>query len=116
VAWLGLDASDNDPTRFWRHAVAALNRARPGLTERVGPLLGPPPPRSFEGVVTALINELAAQPGDGEVVLVLDDYHLIDSGLVHGLILDRLPGDHRTWSGCDAGPPGPVRAIAGRSR
>jgi LuxR family maltose regulon positive regulatory protein len=87
-AWLGLDASDNDPTRFWRHAVAALNRARPGLTERVGPLLGPPPPRSFEGVVTALINELAAQPGDGEVVLVLDDYHLIDSGLVHNQLLD----------------------------
>ena len=54
----------------------------------MGPLLGPPPPRFFEGLVTALINELAAQPGDGEVVLVLDDYHLIDSGLVHNQLLD----------------------------
>ena len=65
VAWLGLDAGDNDPARFWRYVVAALDRARPGIAERLGPLLGPPAPRSFEGLVTALINELAAQPGPG---------------------------------------------------
>src|SRR5690349_24358641 len=45
VAWLGLDAGDSDPARFWRYAVAALARARPGLAGRVRPLLGPPPPR-----------------------------------------------------------------------
>ena len=42
VAWLSLDAGDNDPARFWRHAVAALERVRPGISERAGPLLGPP--------------------------------------------------------------------------
>ena len=42
VAWLGLDDGDSDPARFWRYAVAALDRARPGLAGRVGPLLGPP--------------------------------------------------------------------------
>jgi ATP/maltotriose-dependent transcriptional regulator MalT len=30
VAWLSLDAGDNDPARFWRHAVAALDRPAPG--------------------------------------------------------------------------------------
>src|SRR5215469_2753522 len=30
VAWLSLDAGDNDPARFWRHVVAALDLARPG--------------------------------------------------------------------------------------
>ena len=74
VAWLSLDAGDNDPARFWRHAVAALDRVRPGVAGRVGPLLGPPAPPSFEPLVTALINELAAQPGDDGVLLVLDDY------------------------------------------
>jgi len=44
VAWLCLDAGDSDPARFWRYALAALDRARPGLAGRVGPLLGPPPP------------------------------------------------------------------------
>jgi LuxR family maltose regulon positive regulatory protein len=55
VAWLSLDAGDNDPARFWRHTVAALDRARPGLSEQLGPLLGPPAPPAFEPLVTALI-------------------------------------------------------------
>src|SRR5207247_7866613 len=49
VAWLGLDAGDSDPARFWRYAVAALDRARPGLAGRVGP----PPSRSVGGLVAA---------------------------------------------------------------
>ena len=79
VAWLSLDAGDNDPARFWRHAVAALDRARPGTGERVAPLLGPPAPSSFQGLVMALINDLAAD----EALLVLDDYHVIGSRQVH---------------------------------
>ena len=83
AGWLSLDAGDNDPARFWRHAVAALDRARPGTGDRLAPLLGPPAPASFQGLVTALINELAAEPDADQVLLVLDDYHLIDSGAVH---------------------------------
>ena len=86
VAWLGLDGGDSDPARFWRYVVAALDRARPGLAGRVGP----PPERGFEGLVTALINELAADLGPDEVLLVLDDYHLIDSGPVHELSLIHI--------------------------
>src|SRR5262245_2172623 len=51
VAWLSLDEGDNDPARFWRHVAAALERARPGISGRAGPLLGPPPPQSYQGVV-----------------------------------------------------------------
>src|SRR5262245_10529649 len=42
VAWLSLDEGDNDPARFWRYVAAALERSRPGISGRVGPLLGPP--------------------------------------------------------------------------
>jgi hypothetical protein len=35
VAWLSLDAGDNDPARFWRHAVAALDGLCPAAG-RVG--------------------------------------------------------------------------------
>ena len=98
VAWLSLDAGDNDPARFWRHTVAALDRVRPGISERMGPLLGPPPPPSFEPLVTALINEVAGQPDADELLLVLDDYHVISSRQVHeslGFLLEhRPPGLH----------------------
>ena len=108
VAWLSLDAADNDPVRFWRHVIAALDRARPGIGERAGPLLGPPAPLSFEGLVTALINELAAQPGDGEVLLVLDDYHLIDAQQVHGaleFLVEHLPPGLRLALASRSDPP-----------
>ena len=108
VAWLSLDAGDNDPARFWRHTVAALDRVCPGIGERVGPLLGPPAPLSFEGPVTALVNDLAAGPGDGEVLLVLDDYHLIDSQPVHasvGFLLEHRPPGLRLVVASRSDPP-----------
>src|SRR5258708_11768941 len=49
VAWLSLDAADNDPARFWRYAVAALDRVRQGTGERGRPLLGPLCPSAFAG-------------------------------------------------------------------
>ena len=95
VAWLSLDAGDNDPARFWRHAVAALDRVRPGISERMGPLLGPHASPSFEPLMAALINEVAGQPdADQALLLVLDDYHVISSQLVHeslGFLLEHQP-------------------------
>jgi len=108
VAWLSLDAGDNDPARFWRHGVAALDRARPGLAGRVGPLLGPPAPASYQGLVTALINELAAGPGADGALLVLDDYHLIDSGAVHssfGFLVEHRPPGLRMVLASRSDPP-----------
>ena len=119
VAWLCLDGGDSDPARFWRYALAALDPARPGLAERVGPLLGPPPPRSFEGLVTALINDLAAHPAADEVTLVLDDYHLIDSGVVHGsvaFLLEHLPPGLRLVLTSRADPPLPLARLRARGQ
>jgi LuxR family transcriptional regulator, maltose regulon positive regulatory protein len=115
LAWLGLDGGDSDPARFWRHVVAALDRARPGLAGRVGPLF----PRSFEGLVTALINELAADPGPDEVLLVLDDYHLVDSGPVHesvAFLLENLPPGLRVVLSSRADPPLPLARLRARGQ
>jgi ATP/maltotriose-dependent transcriptional regulator MalT len=116
VAWLSLDDADNDPARFWRHVVAALEGGRPGVAERVAPLLGPPTPPSLEGLVTALVNQLAAQPD--EVVLVLDDYHLIEAEPVHAslaFLLEHLPPQVHLVLACRADPPLPLaRLRAGR--
>jgi LuxR family maltose regulon positive regulatory protein len=119
VAWLGLDAGDNDPARFWRYVVAALDQAQPGIAERLGPLLGPPAPRSFEGLVTALINELAARAGRDEVLLVLDDYHLLGAGAVHesvAFLLEHLPPGLLLVISGRADPPLPLARLRARGQ
>jgi LuxR family maltose regulon positive regulatory protein len=92
VAWLSLDPDDNDPARFWRYVVAALDRAREGLGEQLLPLLTAPTPLSGHGVVIALINQLQAQPE--ELALILDDYHVIEAPAIHdslAFLLRHLP-------------------------
>jgi LuxR family maltose regulon positive regulatory protein len=108
VAWLSLDEGDNDPARFWRHVAAALERARPGISGRVGPLLGPPPTQSFEGVVTVLLNDLAERTSVEQALLVLDDYHLIAARRVHAAVqflLDHVPPGLRLVLAARADPP-----------
>jgi LuxR family transcriptional regulator, maltose regulon positive regulatory protein len=117
VAWLSLDEGDNDPARFWRHVAAALDGVHPGVAERAGALLGGPQPASFEAVVTALVNQLAGTPE--EVVLVLDDYHLIDAPTVHesvGFLLEHLPLSLRLVLASRADPPLPLARLRGRGQ
>ena len=117
VAWLSLDAGDNDPVRFWRHAAAALDRVLPGTSAQVGPLLGPPAPHSLEGPVTALVNELAGRPGEDELLLVLDDYHLVGSQPVHasvGFLLEHLPPGLHLVLATRADPPLPLARLRAR--
>ena len=114
VAWLSLDVGDNDPARFWRHVVAALGQARPGIGELAGPVLGPLEASSPDGLVMALINGLAADPGEDEVLLVLDDYHLIDSHPVHGsllFLLEHLPPGLRMVLASRSDPPLPLARL-----
>ncbi|MFN2219829.1 MAG: LuxR C-terminal-related transcriptional regulator [Anaerolineae bacterium] len=87
VAWLSLDESDNDLARFLTYLIAALQKveAHQEPDGRIGSgLLGAlqsgQPPQA-EAILTTLINELAALPD--RLILVLDDYHLIDARPVH---------------------------------
>jgi LuxR family transcriptional regulator, maltose regulon positive regulatory protein len=117
VAWLSLDDGDNDPTRFWRQVAAALDRVCPGVGQRVAAQLGPTPPRSFDGLVAALVNELADVAD--EVVLVLDDYHLVEAAPVHqsmGFLLEHLPACLRLVVASRADPPLPLARLRARGQ
>ncbi len=92
VAWLSLDRSDNDPASFWTYVIAALRTVASGVGESALPLLQAPHPPPIETVLTALLNDLGAVAAD--IVLVLDDYHVIDAGDVQdgmAFLLDHLP-------------------------
>jgi ATP/maltotriose-dependent transcriptional regulator MalT len=117
VGWLSLDTGDNDPVRFWRYTLAALDRLRPGIAEGVSPLLGPPAPASFEGLVTAVVNELSA--ADDDVLLVLDDYHLIEAQPVHAslqFLVDHQPPGLHVVLASRADPQWPLARLRARGQ
>jgi LuxR family maltose regulon positive regulatory protein len=91
VAWLSLDPADNEPASFWTYVVTALQAAVPGVgTGALELIESSPLPTDL--MLTTLLNELAAAPG--EIWLVLDDYHLLDSHDVRDgmtLLLEHLP-------------------------
>jgi LuxR family maltose regulon positive regulatory protein len=95
LAWLSLDESDNDPTRFLVYLVAALGQIE-GTESTIGKgalgMLQSPQPPPAELVLTSLINDVAGVTG--RFTLVLDDYHLIDSSPVDDALtffLEHLP-------------------------
>ncbi len=79
VAWLSLDEGDSDPSRFLAYLGAALLTIDGTNTGDSSGLLHPSQPqsRSTESLLTELLNEISAIPN--RFVLVLDDYHVIDS-------------------------------------
>ena len=92
VAWVSLDAQDSDATRFWTYVFTALNTVQPGIADAALSLLRSSQPPTIESIVATLVNGIAAFPAD--IVLVLDDYHLLSNPLVHQslqFLIDHLP-------------------------
>ncbi len=80
VAWLSLDEGDNDPSRFLTYFVSALQTVTANIGQSVLGVLQSPQPPPIESILTSLLNEITAIPNN--FILVLDDYHVIDSKMV----------------------------------
>jgi LuxR family maltose regulon positive regulatory protein len=119
AAWLSLDANDNDPVRFLSYLIASLQTVRPLIGQDILTWLQAPPqftahpaPLSTgwtDRVLTILVNQIAHTPGP--VILVLDDYHLIEATLIHASIsflIDHSPAHLHVVLACRADPPLPI--------
>jgi LuxR family maltose regulon positive regulatory protein len=108
-AWLALDASDDDPVRFWTYVIESLRALDPRVGATSMPLLAAPGTGIAEHVLPALLNELAELPDPA--VLALDDYHRIASSDINGqleLLVERLPPTLQVSLATRAEPPLPV--------
>jgi LuxR family maltose regulon positive regulatory protein len=95
VAWFSLDEGDNDVVRFLTYLISALNRLQ-GLTTQIGSgalqMVQSPQPPPTDAILTELINEIANLQEN--IVLVLDDGHLIDAQPIHEtliFLIENLP-------------------------
>ncbi|MBK8910386.1 MAG: tetratricopeptide repeat protein [Chlorobi bacterium] len=114
VGWVSLDEGDNDLRRFLRYVAAALHR----LDQRVGKTalgLLQSPQGTPEGVLTSLLNDVLE--ANTQMLLVLDDYHTIDSPEVHDALLfmlDHLPDECHIILTSRVDPPLPLARLRGR--
>ena len=94
--WLSLDQGDNELSRFLEYLVAALQRAASSIARDVPALLKSSPVLPIDSVMTIIVNDLARYGKD--VVLVLDDSHVLTSpgitGFLEALLTYAPPGFH----------------------
>ncbi len=92
VAWLSLDEGDNDPGRFLSYVVAALQTIQAGIGEGLLATLASAQLPPAEVILTNLLNEITTIRE--HFILVLDDYHLIDTQAVDqvlAFLLNHMP-------------------------
>jgi LuxR family maltose regulon positive regulatory protein len=121
VAWLSLDAEDDELPRFLAYWVGALQTipsfGEAGVGDSALAMLQSPQPPSVEALGTALINEMASIPT--AFVLVLDDYHLIQAQPIHDLftfLLDHVSPSMHLVIATRADPPLPIARLRGQGR
>ena len=117
VAWLTLDGADNDPIRFWTHFIAACQSLEAGVGEAALGLFRSTQPAPEDAVPTILINDLAGR--EHKLVLVLDDYHVIQNPAIHSAVsflLDHLPDNLHIIFSTRIDPPWPLARFRARSQ
>jgi LuxR family maltose regulon positive regulatory protein len=115
AVWLSLDPGDNDPTRFWRYFIAVADRLYPGAGDTALVLLHSSQAPPIEAILTTLLNELTELPADA--VIVLDDYHLIESRTIHealSFLIEHLPPQVHLVISTRADPPLPLSRLRAR--
>ncbi|MBE0697615.1 MAG: hypothetical protein IH586_11900, partial [Anaerolineaceae bacterium] len=97
ISWLSLDASDNDMAVFLSYLISALRICEPKIGAVTENLLDQSPLPALEALLLPLVNELACL--SGQVILVLDDYHMIQLPEIHkalAFIIERQPPNMET--------------------
>jgi LuxR family maltose regulon positive regulatory protein len=114
VAWISLDAEDNDPVRFWSYIIDALAGVCPGVGA-AAMIARSADQGAISAMLTGLLNALS--PLTHEALLVLDDYHLIDATPVHQALawfIERLPRQLHMVIATRSDPPLPLTRLRAR--
>ncbi len=117
AAWLSLDEGDNDPTRFLTYLVAAMRTIAPRIDEATLGALQSSSPPPIESLLTILLNELTTLSAN--LILVLDDYHTIDSQPIDqalAFLVEHLPPQLHLVIASREDPPLPLARLRVRGQ
>lgn len=116
VAWLSLEAGDNDVVQLIRYLIAALQRCHPTLGGMALQLLDTPQP-PIESVLSVLINDLTRL--ERVLHLVLEDFHLVRAPAIHQVfrfLIDHLPPQLHLTIVAREDPPLPLARLRARQQ
>ncbi len=91
-AWISLDKGDNDPVGFVSYLVTGIQGIHKEFGHAALDLLKSPNKSTTESIASLLINDLAEI--DKDILLVLDDFHLISNSeimLFLSFFLEHIP-------------------------
>jgi LuxR family maltose regulon positive regulatory protein len=105
LAWVSLDAADDDPVRLWTYVATAVDRVRPGIGRPALDRLRSPA-ASVTTAVDELVNGIAAYREP--LKIVLDDLHVLrEESTLRALehAVERLPHGARVVATTRVDPP-----------
>jgi LuxR family transcriptional regulator, maltose regulon positive regulatory protein len=117
VAWLSIDAGDDEPAQFLYSVAHVLRRAHHGMGDPAIDLIREIsliPPHT---IVTTLINDLADL--DEEAYLFLDDYQAVVHRGIHdavGFLLTHAPSNFHLISATRTEPPLPLARLRSQNQ
>jgi LuxR family transcriptional regulator, maltose regulon positive regulatory protein len=112
TAWISLDKGDDDSVQFINYLVAAFQKFEPSIGKTILPVLQSPQPPAIKSIIISLIKEISDISGD--LILILDDYHSIDTEEIHKiveLLLDFLPAHIHLVIATRVDPPLPLARL-----
>jgi len=115
VAWLSLDAADDEPRAFLTHLVAALQVVSPAVGVEAMVLMENDGGLAVEEVVASVLDDLDAL--GGATVVALDDFHVIKAPEVQAAVaflLEHLPPQVTLAMTTRADPPLPLARLRAR--
>src|SRR5215469_5378219 len=118
VAWLSLEAEDNDLVRFLSYVITALQTLDQEIGSTSLALLQSSPPVTVEPIIALLANDLMGVKLP-DFALVLDDYHVIEDPAIHRaltFLLEHLPEQMHLVIAARADPPLPLARLRGRGQ
>ncbi len=117
IAWVSLDAGDDDPVLFWTYVLTSLNTHYRGVADTALAMLTAPHPPPLATMLRTLLNAIALR--DEDIVLVLDDYHVITTPAIHEtlvLLLEHPPVQCHLYIASRAEPLLPLARLRARDQ
>jgi len=125
IAWLSLDEDDNDISRFLGYFITALQTINIDIGQKAQTVFQSQQQLLVDQILVTLVNDITqllespSEQSNKEIVLILDDYHVIEEPTIHNAIeylLEHQPPQLHLVILTRTDPPLPLSRLRARNQ